>query len=297
MSKQPDRQALGKGLSSLLPPRLKQAPVQEPVPAAKSTDLSVNRIKPNPFQPRRNFREDTLEELAQSIRVNGVIQPITVRKVGEEYQIVAGERRWRAAQLAGLGSVPAVIQEIPDEKLLEIALIENIQREDLNPIELAEAFERMASDLSLSHEEIGRRTGKDRVTVSNTIRLLQLQPEVQGMVASGKISAGHARALISIKDPDRQKSIAHSAITDNWTVRQIEKAVKDIVEGTGNRPETPPASAVDPNVRAALEEMQKSLGTRVRIIEKARGKGHIEIEYYSSEDLDRIYGIITGQPG
>ena len=292
MSKQPDRQALGKGLNSLLPARLKQ-PQVEAASIAPTHELHVNRIKPNPFQPRRQFREDALEELAQSIRVNGIIQPISVRKAGDEYQIVAGERRWRAAQLAGLTVVPVVVQEIGDDKLLEVALIENIQREDLNPIELAEAFERMVTELTLSHEEIGRRTGKDRVTVTNTIRLLQLQPEVQQIVASGKMSAGHARALIGLKDADRQKNIAYSAIAEGWTVRQIEKTVKDIVNGAADRPDKPPAPPVDPNVRAAIDAMQQSLGTRVRVIEKGKGKGHIEIEYYSPDDLDRIYTIIT----
>jgi ParB family chromosome partitioning protein len=300
MSKQPDRQALGKGLNSLLPARLKQTTPQTPqsgaapiAPPTSPTELPVERIKANPFQPRRQFRDESLGELAQSIRVNGIIQPISVRKVADDYEIIAGERRWRAAQLAGLKVVPVVVQEIADDKLLEIALIENIQREDLNPIELAEAFERMVTELSLSHEEIGRRTGKDRVTVTNTIRLLQLQPEVQQIVASGKLSAGHARALIGIKDPDRQKNIAYSVIAEGWTVRQIEKAVKDIVQGAQDRPDKPPAPPVDPNVRAAIDEMQRTLGTRVRILEKKRGQGHIEIEYYSADDLDRIYSIIT----
>ena len=293
MSKPPDRQALGKGLSSLLPPRLKQTQPESAPPVQPATQLPVNRIKPNPFQPRRQFRDEALEELAQSIRVNGIIQPITVRKIADDYQIIAGERRWRAAQIAGLTNVPVVVQELADDKLLEVALIENIQREDLNPIELAEAFERMATELRLSHEEIGRRTGKDRVTVTNTIRLLQLQPEVQQIVANGKLSAGHARALIGIKDPDRQKNIAYSVIAEGWTVRQIEKAVKDIVQGVADRPEKPAPPPVDPNVRAAIDEIQQALGTRVRIIEKGKGKGQIEIEYYSPDDLDRIYAMIV----
>jgi ParB family chromosome partitioning protein len=293
MSKPPDRQALGKGLNSLLPARLKQTLSDAAQTVQPITELPVSRIKPNPFQPRRQFRDDALEELAQSIRVNGIIQPIAVRKAGDEYQIIAGERRWRAAQLAALTVVPVVVQEIADDKLLEVALIENIQREDLNPMELAEAFERMVTELRLSHEEIGRRTGKDRVTVTNTIRLLQLQPEVQQIVASGKISAGHARALIAIKDPDRQKNIAYSVIAEGWTVRQIEQTVKDIAQGNADRPEKPPAPPVDPNVRAAIDEMQQALGTRVRIIERGKGKGHIEIEYYSADDLDRIYGMIV----
>ena len=202
-------------------------------------------------------------------------------ETGHEYQIIAGERRWRAAQLAGLAVVPVVVQEIADEKLLEIALIENIQREDLESNGAGRSIRANGNRVRLSHEEIGRRTGKDRVTVTNTIRLLQLQPEVQHIVASRKISAGHARALIGIKDPDRQKNLAYSVISEGWTVRQIEKAVKDIAQGTADRPEKPPAPPVDPNVRAAIDEMQQALGTRVRIIEKGKGKGHIEIEYYS----------------
>jgi ParB family chromosome partitioning protein len=293
MSKSPDRPALGKGLSSLLPPRLKTNLPETQATQLSPAELLVSSIRPNPFQPRRQFRDEALDELAQSIRVNGIIQPISVRRSGDHYQIVAGERRWRAAQLVGLAKVPVVVQEIADDKLLEIALIENIQREDLNPIELAEAFERMVTDLNLSHEEIGRRTGKDRVTVTNTIRLLQLQPEVRQIVASGKMSAGHARALIGIKNPDQQKNVAYSAIAENWTVRQIEKTVRDMVQGLEPRQEKPPAPPVDPNVRAAIDEMERTLGTKVRIIEGSRGKGRIEIEYYSADDLDRIYGIIT----
>jgi len=258
--------------------------------------VPVEQIAPNPFQPRKTFNEASIEELARSVAQHGIVQPLVVTRAGENrYKLIAGERRYRAAQKAGLTTVPVVVKEMMgDGDALEIALIENIQREDLNPIELAEAFERMVTELTLSHEEIGRRTGKDRVTVTNTIRLLQLQPEVQQIVASGKLSAGHARALIAIKDPDSQRNIAYSVIAEGWTVRQIEKAVKDITQGVGQQREKPPAPPVDPNVRAAIDEMQQSLGTRVRVIEKARGKGHIEIEYYSPDDLDRIYSIITG---
>ncbi len=283
------RRALGKGLNSLLPARAAR-PEEPPPPAVQSvTELAVGEIQPNPNQPRSHFEDVKLGELASSIKADGVIQPLIVRKVGTAFQLVAGERRLRAAKLAGLARVPVVVQDIADEKLLEIALIENIQREDLNPVELAQAFQRMSAELHLNHEEIGRRTGKDRVTITNCIRLLQLPEDLQRLVASKALSPGHARAILKIADEDQQRDLAQRAIRSGWSVRQIEAATASGgIRRNRKDPETP-----DPNVKAAIAELERTLGTRVRILEKRGGKGHIEIEYYTGEDLNRIYELIA----
>ncbi len=200
------RKALGKGLSALLPSRSApaSAPPEAPVhKAADPTHAEIDQIDANPSQPRTHFRQERLEELAQSIRVNGIIQPLIVRRAGTRYELVAGERRWRAARLAGLTTVPVVVQDFAEDRLLELALIENIQREDLNPMETAHAFDRLVRELGLSHEEIGRRTGKDRSSIANSIRLLKLPAEVQQLVGEGRLPMGHARALLAITDPNR----------------------------------------------------------------------------------------------
>lgn len=291
------RRALGKGLNSLLPSRsarieTSEADEKSPVWRAAVTELAVDQIQPNPNQPRRQFDDDKLDELARSIQSDGIIQPLVVRRAGHGFQLVAGERRWRAARLAGLARVPVVVQEIADEKLLEIALIENIQREDLNPMELAEAFQRMSQDLGFNHDEIGERTGKDRVTVTNYIRLLQLPGDLQRLVAERKLSPGHARAILKLPDEESQRQVAHKAIQEGWSVRQLEKATS--VEGAGARKRSGASeSPLDPNVKAAIGEMERVLGTRVTVVEKRAGKGHLEIEYYSDEDLDRIYELIV----
>jgi len=291
------RTALGKGLTALLPTRTAPPPAQ-PLPAVaehSETALAIplDAIDANPLQPRRIFESERLGELAQSIRTNGIIQPLIVRQIGERYQIVAGERRWRAAKLAGISQVPAVIREIPDERLLEITLVENIQREDLNPIETASAFSRMGSELNLTSEEIGRRTGKDRTTIVNFIRLLQLPSDLQQLLAERRLSAGHARSLLSLPTPELQRQVAEKAVSHGWSVRETERVTQKMVEGRTAKPVEEVEE--DPNVKAAIQEMQRVLGTRVRIIEGARKKGKIEIEYYSQEDLDRIYSVITGQ--
>ena len=286
------RRALGKGLNSLLPARTQR--VDEPSPSSEATSitqLAVADIQPNPHQPRTQFEDVKLEELARSIRADGVIQPLIVRRAGTAFQLIAGERRLRAAKLAGLTQVPVVVQNIPDDKLLEIALIENIQREDLNPVELAEAFQRMSAELHLNHEEIGHRTGKDRVTITNYIRLLQLPDDLRQLVASGALSPGHARAILKIADEDRQRELARRAIRSGWSVRQIEHATS--LDGIRRRDKDENAQTPDPNVKAAIAELEHTLGTRVRIIEKRGGKGHIEIEYYTGEDLNRIYELIA----
>ena len=294
--------ALGKGLSSLLPrsQSFSIAPQQvasAAVPQADLpvTELSVDEIQTNPNQPRKDFRQAQLLELAVSITRDGVIQPLVVRTVGGKYELVAGERRLRAARLAGLTKVPVVVQDISDERLLEIALVENIQREDLNPIELAVAFDRMATELNLNHEEIGARTGKDRATITNAIRLLQLPGELQEMVAKRELSSGHARAILKVHNEADQKALAQKIVSEGWTVRRAESYVPTAAEPKVAKAAVAGSEQLDPNVKAAVQEMERALGTRVRIFEKAPGKGKIEIEYYSSEDLDRIYSLISAQ--
>ncbi len=292
------RKALGRGMSTLVPTRpLLHAEPETPGGADRSEAtlmIPTDSIDPNPLQPRRTFEPETLAELAQSIRVNGIIQPLVVRKLGERYQLVAGERRWRAAKLADAGVVPAVLREIPDERLLEITLIENIQREDLNPIETASAFARMGADLALSPDEIGRRTGKDRSTITNFTRLLQLPSDLQQLVADRRLSAGHARCLLALPGVELQRQVAAKAVGRGWSVRETERVTQKLVER--REAKQVDEAEQDPNVKAAVQEMQRVLGTRVRIFEGARKKGRIEIEYYSQEDLDRIYAVIVGEP-
>lgn len=286
------RKALGKGLSALLPARPPQA---APGPVVLPTSLEIDNIQPNPMQPRRVFQPERLEELAASIRANGIIQPLIVRKHGESYQIVAGERRWRAAKIAGMAEVPVVVQEVADPQMLELALIENIQREDLNPIEMAHAYDRLSRELGLSQEEIGRRTGKDRASIANTVRLLKLPKEVQLLLAEHRINMGHARAILGLPDAGSQIQIAEKAAALGMSVRQVETLVQ---EHTSERHKSGGSSQretrVDPNVKAAVEQLERILGTRVRIIEAGEQRGRIEIEYYSKAELDRLFEHIVG---
>jgi ParB family chromosome partitioning protein len=238
------------------------------------------------------FQQDALHQLADSIRQHGIIQPLVVRHHGARYQLVAGERRWRAAKIAGLSEVPAVVQEISDDRLLEITLIENIQREDLNPMELALALERMARELNINQEEIGRRTGKDRSTISNAIRLLQLPPDLQQLVAERRLSAGHARSLLALTDEEMQRKLAEKIVAQGLSVRQVERITKRMTEPRD--PASEEEDTIDPNVKAAIVELERVLGTKVRIVAKSDRRGRIEIEYYSQEDLDRIYTAIAG---
>ncbi|HXB72584.1 MAG TPA: ParB/RepB/Spo0J family partition protein [Candidatus Acidoferrales bacterium] len=289
------RKALGKGLAALLPTRPPTVP-PAPAPAREETalDVPIDSIDANPLQPRKVFQGERLAELAQSIRANGIIQPLVVRKAGDRYQLVAGERRWRAAKLAGIQEVPIVVRDIPDERLLEITLVENIQREDLNPIETAVAFTRMETELHLTAEQIGSRTGKDRSTVVNFTRLLHLPNDIQQLVADRRLSAGHARCLLTLPTEDLQRQAAERAVSQNWSVRQLERVTQKMTES--RRPKSVDEAAVDPNVKAAIQELERTLGTKVKIVEKAKGKGKIEIEYYSADDLDRIYTAIVGEP-
>jgi ParB family chromosome partitioning protein len=293
------RRALGKGMGALLPTRT-HTPAPAPVshtpaePHESSLQIAIDDIKPNPLQPRRIFQDDRLAELAQSIRANGIIQPLVVRRVDGHYQLVAGERRWRAAKLAGVSTFPVVVREIPENRLLEITLIENIQREDLNPMETAAAFARMSAELNLNAETIGLRTGKDRTTVINLMRLLQLPQDIQQLISDGKLTAGHGRCLLSLPNADLQREVSERAITSSWSVRQIEQTCAKMI--AGKTPKHVDEVKIDPNVKAAIQEMERKLGTKIHVKEGARGRGKIEIEYYSAEDLDRIYDTIMGEP-
>jgi ParB family transcriptional regulator, chromosome partitioning protein len=279
------RKALGKGLSALLP--VKAAP--PPAPPEPTNRLPIEAIEPNPMQPRTVFHPDRLQELANSIRANGVIQPLIVRRAGSRFQIVAGERRWRAAQLAALTEVPVVVQDVAEPQLLELALIENIQREDLGPLEIAHAFDRLHTELGLSQEQIARRTGKDRATIANYLRLLKLPDRVQALLGSSRLSMGHAKAILGLPSDDLQIETAERAAAQGLSVRQVEALVQEL---TSDRPRTKGEKSEqpqDPNVKAAVEALQNALGTRVRIIALNEQRGRIEIEYYSQDHLDRLY--------
>lgn len=289
MSKPPEgpRRALGKGLTALLPARTEVPAVTKP---NTQSHIRIDEIDANPVQPRRVFEPDRLQELANSIRALGIIQPIVVRPAGSRYQLIAGERRWRAAKLAGLETIPAVVKEIEDDRLLEITLVENIQREDLNPIETALAFDRLAHELNLSHEQIGERTGKDRSTITNLLRLLQLPPDLQALVANRRLSQGHARCLLGIP-AELQREVAEKVVAQGLSVRQVESLTQRMTES--RKAKSPKEVSLDPNVKAAIETLERVLSTKVRIVEKANNAGKIEIDYYSAEDLDRIYSAIT----
>ncbi|MBI1357066.1 MAG: ParB/RepB/Spo0J family partition protein [Acidobacteria bacterium] len=302
MKKEPNalsqkRKALGRGLDALLATK-KPAPAAAPGPSPIEVDPSVETIRQlslalidaNPDQPRQTFSAESIAELAQSIRIDGVIQPLIVRPAGDRYLLIAGERRMRAAQAAGLMEVPAVVRDIADDRVLEIALIENIQREDLNSIEVAQALQRMAHELSLSHEELAQRTGKNRTTITNLLRLLKLPASVQRLVAQGQLQMGHARALLALSEETDQVEVADEVLRRGLSVRQVEELVRKRLQPV---PEPEP-KPVDPNVEAAVETLERALGTRVRLIQRGRQSGKIEIEYSSQDELDRIYAHLTG---
>ncbi len=280
------RQTLGRGLSALLGD-------EKPFAAdSASQEIDIDLIEPNPEQPRTRFNEANLEELAQSIRANGVVQPIVVRKFGNRYQIVAGERRWRASQRAELRRIPAVVREVADEKLLELALIENIQRQELNAIEEAKAYRKLIDKIGLTQEAVAEQVGKERTVITTSLRLLRLPGELQKAIENGRLSAGHGRALLMTDDTNLQRSIANLVIDNGWSVRETERAVKRARPGA-SKAATPIERQVDPNVKAAETKLMRALNTGVKILPGKKGNaGKIEIEYYSSDDLDRIYQAI-----
>lgn len=279
------RRALGRGLSALLSDSV-SAPLEE-----EMLDVDIDLIDPNPTQPRGRFDEDKLDELAQSIRANGLVQPLLLRRgVNGRYQIVAGERRWRAAQRAGLYRINAVIRNIPDSKLLELALIENIQREELNPIEEASAYQKLKQNLGLTDDEIAQQVGKDRSSINNYLRLLKLPEDVQRMLEDNLITMGHARALLGLDTKDQIRSLANEVAEKKLSVRQTEQAVKRATSPQSLKEKSTP-SGNDANIRAAELKMKRFLGSQVRIHLGHNG-GRIEIEFGSANELDRIYSII-----
>lgn len=290
------RRALGKGLAALLPSKTETPARTEDSPSpARPNRVPIERIHPNPFQPRGIFTPESLAELAQSIRANGIIQPLIVRRHDNEYQLVAGERRWRAAKIAGLDEVPVVVQDVAESQMLEFALVENLQREDLNPMESARAFDRLHREVGLSQEEIAHRTGKDRSTITNFMRLLRLPAEVQDLVQSKRISMGQARAILGLPTPELQIQIAEKSAAQGLSVRQVEALVQEMHAPRAKASGPKASSPQDPNVRAAAEALERALGTRVRIVELTESRGRIEIEYYSPAELDRLYTMIAGQ--
>jgi ParB family transcriptional regulator, chromosome partitioning protein len=275
------RKALGRGLNALLgTPDLETDQLRE---------IDTDRIIPNSHQPRKNFDEDALNELANSIREHGIVQPIVVRPLEDGFfQLIAGERRWRASQRAGLVRLPAVVRDAAEDSALELALIENLQREDLNPMEEAQAYERLITDFGLTQEEVARRVGKNRATIANMLRLLRLPPEVQQWLRENRLTTGHAKALLSLSDLDAILDSAKKIIQGNYSVRQAEALV---ARHANNSLKDDPAGgrgAVDPNVNAAIHALEQALGTKVTVQESG-GKGKIELHFFSFEEMNRLY--------
>jgi ParB family transcriptional regulator, chromosome partitioning protein len=296
------RNALGRGLGALI--REPEAPTPQPSPATTATgyataaapaplatgaplQVDIDLIDPSPYQPRTRFDEAALEELAQSIRSSGIIQPLVARKVGARYQLIAGERRWRASQRAQLLRVPVVLREVGDEQALELTLVENIQREDLNPIEQARAFERLMDEFHLTQDEVAARTGKDRATVANSVRLLSLDEILVEWIEEGKITAGHGRALLAIEDSKLRMDLAKDASRGKLTVRALERLATRRRRG---RAQHTALEDHDPNRQAALDELQKHIGTRVTLHMPMRGRpGQLSLEFYDEEQLNSLY--------
>lgn len=296
------KRGLGKGLDSLIPTNVmmesevKNSTVSTASSAEEGKDgtlmVKLSKVEPNREQPRKNFDEDSLQELAESLKQFGMLQPILVQNRGDYYEIIAGERRWRAAKIAGLKEVPVIVRELTDQEIVEISLIENIQREDLNPIEEAQAYKRLLTEFHLKQDEVAERVSKSRTAVTNSMRLLKLCDEVQKMVVDDMISTGHARALISIEDPEEQYLIAQKIFDEKLSVREVEKLVKDL-----HKPPKPPKEenkTLEAIYQEISERLKQSLSTKVSVSAKQNGAGKIEIEFYNHEDLERLLERITG---
>jgi ParB family chromosome partitioning protein len=303
------RNALGRGLGALIrelegkKPEPAPAPPQPQPTAAGSAaaamparqpmqggpqEIDIDLIEPSPYQPRTKFHEQALDELARSIKTSGIIQPLVVRPIGSRFQLIAGERRWRAAQRAGLNKVSAIVKQVPDELALEMTLVENIQREDLNAMEAARAFERLMDEFHLTQESVAERTGKDRATVANAIRLLKLEKQIQEWIEEGKLTAGHGRALLAVPEQQLRMRYAHRASRGALTVRQIEKLAAR--RSQGKHPQPPAAPHLDPNIKNALEELQRHLGTRIILRQKTKMRpGQLVLEFYDDAQLMGLY--------
>jgi ParB family transcriptional regulator, chromosome partitioning protein len=286
-----NRKVLGRGLNALISNN------DENSSELGLFELDIDLIQPNPEQPRTRFSANSLEELSQSIRENGVVQPIVVRKKDSGYEIVAGERRWRASQKLGLSKIPAIVKEVSDDKLLELALIENIQRQELNAIEEAKAYKKLIETIGLTQEMVAQRVGKERTVITNHLRLLKLPTDIQTLVEEEKISAGHARAILSAGDETSQKLLARTIVETSMSVREAERMAKKFARREGKLAEEPKIiKPIDPNIKAAEVKMRRDFGTQVRILPDGKGTGgKIEIEYYSDSDLDRIYNLLISK--
>ena len=290
------RGGLGKGLDSLIKENKTAkhtAPVKKEVVNAGPIMMKINDVEPNRDQPRKHFEEDALLELADSIKQFGILQPLIVQKRNDYYEIIAGERRWRAAKQAGVKEVPVIIKEYTDQEIVEISLIENIQRENLNPIEEAQAYKRLLNEFRLKQDEVAERVSKSRTAVTNSMRLLKLDDRVQQMVIDEMLSTGHARAILGIADKDKQYDFAQRVFDEKLSVRDVEKEVKRLQNETDDDKKKEPK--IDPRLEAIYaelqEQMKKTLGTKVTIVPKDNKKGRVEIEYYSQDELDRIVGL------
>lgn len=280
-----NRKALGRGLGALLSSDRTIDLGSEP------TEVDLDSIVPGPMQPRTHFDEASLQSLADSIRSHGIVQPLLVRRRGEGFELIAGERRWRAARLADITRVPVVVKEVPDDSLLEIALIENIQRENLNPIEEAQAYKKLIETVGLTQEALALRVGRDRSYITNYLRLLRLPDDLQQLVKEGRLSTGHARTLLALSHPDLQRRLARQIIDNGLSVRATELLVHKATEEKPTKSSRGP-QVVDPNVRSAESKLRRALGTQVKILQADSGKGKIEISFFDARDLDRIYSLL-----
>lgn len=294
------KRGLGKGIDTLIPQNTKASGDLSNEGAKGSqaeTLININEIEPNKNQPRKRFDEDSLAELAESIKLHGVIQPLIIRKDGKLYTIIAGERRWRAARMAGLKKVPAIIKDYTSREVMEIALIENIQRQDLNPIEEAQAYQNLIDEYHLKQDEVAEKVSKSRAAVTNSLRLLRLTKKVQQMVIDDIISGGHARALLSLEDKEKQEELAMRILDEKLSVREVEKLVKRMQNTKVRKTKSEEKPDIDPVfIRDAENRLKEAIGTKVTVNHK-NNKGKIEIEYYSGEELDRILDFITGKEG